>query len=251
MSATRDRTAWFHGGAAGCEPAAAPHGRPYRLVLLGPPGVGKGTQAELLCQALGACHLSTGDIFRAARCAAQPSPALRAALEPMRRGDLVPDEVVVALVRERAHCLRCRGGFLLDGFPRTVCQAQALDALLDEQGVTLDAVLSYELPPEEIVTRLSGRRTCPGCRAVYHIVARPPRFYGTCDRCGARLVQRADDRPEAIRVRMQAYQASTRPLAEYYARAGKLVPVRGSGTPSEILERSLAALNERLAATPA
>jgi adenylate kinase len=204
----------------------------------------------LLCQALGTCHLSTGDIFRAAQCAAEPSPALRAALESMRRGDLVPDDVVVALVRERAHCLRCRGGFLLDGFPRTVGQAQALDALLDEQGVTLDAVLSYELPTEEIVTRLSGRRTCPGCKAVYHLDARPPRVYGTCDRCGSRLVQREDDRPEAIRVRMQAYEASTRPLAEHYARAGKLVRVLGSGTLEEVLRRSLVALDERRAVRP-
>jgi adenylate kinase len=251
MSVTRDRTAWFQGGDACCEPPAAPDGRPYRLVLLGPPGVGKGTQAELLCQALGTCHLSTGDVFRAARCAAEPSPALRAALEAMRRGELVPDDVVVALVRERAPCLRCRGGFLLDGFPRTAGQARALDALLDEQGVILDAVLSYELPPEEIVTRLSGRRTCPGCQAVYHLAARPPRFSGTCDRCGGRLIQREDDRPEAIRVRMRAYEASTRPLTEHYARAGKLVAVRASGTPEQILARTLAALHERPAASPA
>jgi adenylate kinase len=249
MGSQNNRVGWFQGGDVPCEPM--PNDRPYRLVLLGPPGVGKGTQAERLSHVLGTCHLSTGDVFRAAQCAGAHSPAVQEALGAMRRGELVPDALVVALVRERGRCLRCRGGFLLDGFPRTVGQAQALDALLDEQGVTLDAVLSYELPPEEIVTRLSGRRTCPGCQAVYHIVARPPRFYGTCDRCGARLIQREDDRPEAIRVRMQAYEASTRPLAEYYARAGKLVPVRGSGTPAEILERSLAALNERLAVRPA
>lgn len=251
MSVPPPRTAWFQGGDACCEPAVVPNGRPYRLVLLGPPGVGKGTQAELLCQALGTCHLSTGDLFRAAPCAAEPSPALATALEAMRRGDLVPDDVVVALVRERAQCLRCRGGFLLDGFPRTVGQAQALDALLDGQGVILDAVLSYELPPEEIVARLSGRRTCPGCKAVYHLAARPPRVYGTCDRCGARLIQREDDRPEAIRVRMQAYETSTRPLVDHYTRAGKLVSVRASGTPEAILERSLAALNERPSERPA
>jgi adenylate kinase len=169
----------------------------------------------------------------------------------MRRGELVPDAVVVALVRERAECLRCRGGFLLDGFPRTVGQAQALDALLVKQGVSLDAVLSYELPPEEVVTRLSGRRTCPGCKAVYHLDARLPRVYGTCDRCGSRLIQREDDRPEAIRVRMRAYEASTRPLVEHYERAGKLVSIPGSGTPQEILARSLAALEARLAVGPA
>jgi adenylate kinase len=217
-------------------------------VLLGPPGVGKGTQAELLCRALGTCHLSTGDLFRAAQCGAEPSPALRAALEAMRRGELVPDDVVVAMVGERTGCLRCRGGFLLDGFPRTAAQAGALDRLLTEQGVVLDAVLSYDLPLEEVVARLSGRRTCSACKAVYHLTARPPRAEGVCDQCGGRLVQRDDDRPESVRVRMGAYEASTRPLAAYYERAGKLVPVRAAGTPEEILGRTLAALNERPAA---
>jgi adenylate kinase len=220
-------------------------------VQLGPPGVGKGTQAELLCKALGTCHLSTGDVFRAAQCAPDPSPALRAALECMRRGDLVPDDVVVALVRERAECLRCGGGFLLDGFPRTVRQAEALDAMLAEQGVTLDAVLNYDLPTEEIVSRLSGRRTCPGCKAVYHVTARPPRVAGVCDKCGGRLVQREDDRPESIRVRMHAYEASTRPLAAYYRRAGNLVTVPADGTPEAILGRALRALKELPAPEPA
>jgi adenylate kinase len=214
-------------------------------VLLGPPGAGKGTQAELLCEALGACHLSTGDLFRAAQCLADPSPALRAALEAMRRGELVPDALVVSMVRERAGCLRCPAGFVLDGFPRTLAQAEALDALLAEQGTDLSAALSYELPLEEVVARLSGRRSCPDCKAVYHLDTRPPRVEGICDRCGGRLVLREDDRPESIRVRMRAYQEATRPLAEYYERAGKLVSVRASGTPEEILRRSLEALNER------
>jgi adenylate kinase len=222
-----------------------PHDRPYRLVLLGPPGVGKGTQAELLTQALGTCHLSTGDVFRAAQCGTEPTPALKAALEAMRRGELVSDAVVVSLVRERSRCLRCRGGFLLDGFPRTVIQAEALDALLVDQGVALDAVLSYELPLEEVVSRLSGRRTCPGCKAVYHVVARPPRAEGICDQCASELVQREDDRPESIRVRMHTYEESTRPLTEYYGRTGKLVSIRASGTPEEILKRSLQALTGR------
>jgi adenylate kinase len=165
----------------------------------------------------------------------------------MRRGELVPDAVVVSMVRERARCLRCRGGFLLDGFPRTVVQAKALEALLTEQGVALDAVLSYELPLDEIMARLSGRRTCSNCKAVYHVTTRPPRAEGVCDQCGARLIQRPDDRPESIRVRMHAYEESTRPLAEYYQIAGKLVPVRASGTPEQILERSLEALSLRMA----
>ena len=245
MASQHDRVAWFRDGDVPCDPM--PHDRPYRLVLLGPPGVGKGTQAELLTRELGNCHLSTGDLFRAAQCAADPSPALRAALEAMRRGELVSDEVVLALVRERSRCLRCHGGFLLDGFPRTVAQAEALGALLAELGVALDAVVCYELPVEEVVARLSGRRTCLACKAVYHLSARPPQAEGVCDRCGGRLEQRADDRPESIRVRMRAYEASTRPLADYYARAGKLVRVPASGAPEEILARTRAALGGRRA----
>lgn len=245
MSAERNRAAWFCGGHVPCETVPPPRGRPWRLVLLGPPGVGKGTQAELLCRALGTCHLSTGDVFRAAQCEANPSPALRAALDAMRQGELVPDAVVVSMVRERAGCLGCGGGFLLDGFPRTGTQAEALDALLTERGVALDAVLSYELPPEEIVARLSGRRTCLGCKAVYHLTARPPGAEGVCDQCGGRLTQREDDRPESIRVRMRAYEESTRPLAEYYGRTTRLVTVRAAGAPEEILGRSLQALNGR------
>jgi len=237
-----DRKAWFQGGDARCDPLPTAHDRPYRLVLLGPPGVGKGTQAELLCQALGTCHLSTGDLFRAAQCQAAPSPALAKALEAMRRGELVADGLVVEMVRERSCCLRCRGGFLLDGFPRTTTQAGALDALLTEQGVELDAVLNYELPLEDVVARISGRRTCAGCKAIYHVTARPPRVTDICDECGGGLVQREDDRPETVRVRMRAYEASNRPLAEHYQHLRKLVSIQASGSPEAILARSLRAL---------
>ncbi len=240
MSSQNQRVAWFQGGEVPCEPM--PHDRPYRLILFGPPGVGKGTQAELLTHVLGTCHLSTGDVFRAAQCAGEQSPAVKEALDAMRRGELVSDALVVALVRERSRCLRCRGGFLLDGFPRTIAQAQALDVLLAEQGVSLDAIVDYELPTEQLVVRLSGRRTCPGCQAVYHVTTRPSVSPGTCDQCGGKLVQREDDRPESVRVRMQRYHASTRPLTEYYGRTGKLVTIQASGTPAEILERTLAAL---------
>ena len=133
MTIQGDRLRWFRGGDAPC--ATPPCGGPsYRLVLLGPPGVGKGTQAELLHKALGVCHLSMGDVFRAARCEADPSPALRDALDAMRRGELVADKVVLSMVRERSGCLHCRGGFLLDGFPRTRAQAETLDVLLAERG---------------------------------------------------------------------------------------------------------------------
>ncbi len=246
MTAQPDRAAWFRGGDVSCETSPF-QVRPYRLVLLGPPGVGKGTQAELLRHALGACHLSTGDVFRAAPCEGEPSPALQAALQAMRRGELVADSLVVSMVRERAGCLRCQGGFLLDGFPRTLAQAEALDALLTEQGVVLDGVLSYEAPLEEVVARLGGRRTCSACKAVYHHSTRPPRTEGVCDQCGGRVVQREDDRPESIRVRMRAYEEAARPLTEYYGRSDRLVPVRASGAPEQILEHSLQALREHLA----
>src|SRR5689334_4644590 len=153
-----DRRVWFEGGRTTCLIVQPPRDRSYRLILLGPPGVGKGTQAELLCENLGTCHLSTGDVLRAARCDPDPSPALREALDAMNRGELVSDGLVVSMVAERSGCLGCLGGFLLDGFPRTVAQAEALDQLLARRGVTLDAVLCYELPIDEIVDRLSGRR---------------------------------------------------------------------------------------------
>ena len=242
-----DRSVWFEGGNTPCPTMPPPRDRSYRLVLLGPPGVGKGTQAELLCKALGTCHLSTGDVFRAAQCLPEPSPALRSALEAMRRGELVSDLVVISLVRERAGCLRCRGGFLLDGFPRTVAQAESLDELMSQQGVILDVVLNYDLALDEIVDRLSGRRTCPHCKAVYHITMRPPRSEGLCDQCGDRLVQREDDHPESIRVRMKVYEESTRPLIDYYQRSGKLLTIPATGSPAQILGRSLQGLNQRLA----
>ncbi|MGA8348333.1 MAG: nucleoside monophosphate kinase [Isosphaeraceae bacterium] len=242
MSEHPDRAAWFEGGDAKCDVSPSPRGHVYRLVLLGPPGVGKGTQAELLCKALGTCHLSTGDVFRAAQCQIDHSPALKAALEAMRRGELVSDDLVVSMVSERSGCLSCSGGFLLDGFPRTAAQAEALDELLEQQGVGLDAVLSYELPLSEIVDRLSGRRTCSKCKAVFHMTARPPQREGVCDLCGGQLIQREDDRPESSRVRMQVYEESTKPLADYYQKTGCLVSIRAEGTPETILERSLDAL---------
>ncbi len=136
---------------------------------------------------------------------------------------------------------------MFDGFPRTLTQAKALDALLTEQGVFLDAVLSYEMPLEEIVARLGGRRTCPACKKVYHLTTRRPRAEGVCDQREGRLVQREDDRPESIRVRMRAYEEATLPLTEYYGRSGRLVPVQASGTPEQILEHSLQGLSAHVA----
>lgn len=244
---TNDRAAWLKGGTAECSAPAPTLRKPRRLVLLGAPGVGKGTQAELIHERMGPCQLSTGDVFRAAKssCEGERSPALTAALEFMRRGELVPDSTVLDMVRERARCLRCLGGILLDGFPRTVAQAESLDRIFRENGLQLDAVLSYELPIEKIVARLSGRRTCERCKAVFHVASRPSTVEGVCDHCGGKLIQREDDRAEAVQVRMEAYERSTKPLADYYRGKGLLVQVSAEGSPEEIFARAAAALEQR------
>ncbi|PYX40200.1 MAG: adenylate kinase [Acidobacteria bacterium] len=243
---TPGREAWLQGPPAACF-SPAMKVRPWRLILLGAPGVGKGTQADLLTQRLGACHLSTGDIFRAASGVdCDPSPAMSAALDFMRRGELVPDSTVWEMVRERQPCLRCSGGFILDGFPRTLMQAEALKQLMEDERLTLDAVVSYELPLREIVERLSGRRTCEQCKAVYHLSRQPSAVDGVCDRCGARLYQRDDDRTEAITVRMKTYEHSTEPLIVFYRSLGLLLPIAATGSPDEIFTRTLVALQQVL-----
>jgi adenylate kinase len=246
MNAINDRAAWLKAGNAVCSnpPRKAP-AKAWRLVLLGAPGVGKGTQAELIHERLGSCHLSTGDVFRAAKTLpdGQRSPAMDCALDFMRRGDLVPDKTVLDMVGERMRCLHCCGGFLLDGFPRTVAQAEALEKLMQREEVALTAVLNYDLPMEEIIARISGRRTCSNCKAVYHVKSRPPRAEGVCDNCGGKLFQREDDRPESVRVRMAAYEKSTRPLIKFYQERGLLVPVIAGGTPEETFQSTMMALN--------
>ncbi len=242
--AQRDRTRWLKDGQAECKVKPKAAARPWRLVLLGAPGIGKGTQAELLSQHLGACQLSTGDLFRAAKAIAEceRSPAIKEALDYMKAGKLVPDETVVALVRERVKCLHCDGGFLLDGFPRTVAQAEALARILKEETLKLDAVLSYELPVEQVLERLSGRRTCEKCKASFHIKDLPPAVEGVCDHCGGKLYQREDDRPEAIRVRLETYERSTAPLISFYEKKGLLVRVTCGRMPQETLQHTFAAL---------
>jgi len=241
------RAAWLQGPSAKCDVTENSH---WRIVLLGAPGVGKGTQADLLNKRLRACHLSTGDVFRAAAklpdC--EQSPAMKQAFDHMRRGELVPDSTVWEMVQERGECLRCGGGFILDGFPRTLGQAESLKQLMDSEGLSLTAVVNYELPAAEIVARLGGRRTCEKCKAVYHIKERPSKAEGVCDRCGGRLFQREDDRPESIRVRLEAYDRSTAPLIDFYDRLGLLVQVGAIGTPDEIFEETLKKLEARRAA---
>jgi adenylate kinase len=241
-SKKHDRTAWLKGGRAVCEmpPGVPPGGKAWRIVLLGAPGIGKGTQAEMLCERLATCHLSTGDIFRTAKCldATEQTPSMQDALRFMRQGALVPDETVLGLIRDRFRCLRCSGGFLLDGFPRTVPQAEALENILKNEGVQLTAVLNYELPIERIVARISGRRTCGKCKAVYHVATRPPKVSDLCDHCGGQLFQREDDRPESVEVRMKAYGTSTRPLIHFYQQRGLLITVSAEGSPEEVYQRT-------------
>lgn len=206
--------------------------------------MGKGTQAALLHERLGACHLSTGDVFRSAgsRPESAQTPAIREALAYIRRGELVPDATVLEMVRERKVCLHCRGGFILDGFPRTVNQAESLKKLMQEEGLSLTAVINYDLPSHEIVQRLGERRTCSQCKAVYNLTERPPRVADRCDLCQGLLFQREDDRPEAIRVRLDTYERSTAPLIDFYRKMGLLVPVRATGSAEEIYARTLSLL---------
>ena len=236
-----DRVAWLQSPSAECSAVPAERKNPWRLILLGAPGVGKGTQAELLTERLDACHLSTGDVFRAAgkRRDCDQSPAMKAALEYMRSGELVPDSTVWEMVRERSHCLLHCGGFILDGFPRTLGQAISLKDLLEKEKLSLSAVLNYELPLDEIVQRLSGRRTCEKCKSVFHVTERPSKGKGVCDRCGGRLFQREDDRPESITVRLEAYERSTAPLIQFYKNLGLLLPIVAKGSPDEIFARTM------------
>jgi adenylate kinase len=246
MAPTNDRAAWLKAGTTTCSCEPSSSTKAYRLVLLGAPGVGKGTQAELLAKGLGTCPLSTGDVFRDAR--NQPdeslSPAMKGAVELMRKGELVPDSTVLNMIQERVRCLRCPGGFLLDGFPRTVPQAEALEGLLEREQAPLYAVISYDLPIDTIVNRLAGRRTCKACKAVYHTETRPTTVPGVCNSCGGPVIQRDDDKPEAIRVRMEAYERSTTPLINFYRERNLLIQVPADGSPDEIYQRSQRALEK-------
>ena len=163
-------------------------------------------------------------------------------MEYMRRGALVPDSTVWEMVRERSGCIRCRGGFILDGFPRTLSQAEALKLLMENEQLSLSAVVNYELPLTEIITRLSGRRTCEKCRSVFHVTRQSSGDEGLCDQCGGRLFQREDDRPASITVRLEAYEHSTAPLIQFYKDLRLLPSVPASGSPEEICERTINAL---------
>jgi len=206
-----------------------------RLVLLGPPGSGKGTQAARLAEALRVPRISTGDILR--RNVAQGTELGTKAKAFMESGQLVPDDLVIAMTAERLREPDARNGFILDGFPRTIAQAEALARL-----TPLDAVVNLFLEPEELVKRSAGRRICPKCESVYHVASNPPKTPGICDKCGSALVTRPDDREEVVRTRIETYERQTAPLIQYYKERGLLREVYASGVIKEISQRVQEAL---------
>ncbi|MBQ1026865.1 adenylate kinase [Micromonospora sp. C95] len=211
-----------------------------RLVLVGPPGAGKGTQAEFIAAHLSVPKISTGDIFRAN--VSQGTPLGVEAKRYMDAGKLVPDEVTINMVRDRLAEPDAADGFLLDGFPRTTPQAAALDKLLADLGTALDIVLELVVDDDEVIRRLSGRRTCRGCGKIWHVEFDPTSREGNCDRCGAELFQRDDDKPETIAARLREYAEKTAPLVDYYGAQGKLVGIDATGPVEDVTVRAIDAL---------
>ncbi len=197
------------------------------IVLLGAPGSGKGTQAKKIAAEFGIPQISTGDMLREA--VRRGTEMGKRAKESMDRGALVPDEVVIGIVRDRLREADCAPGFILDGFPRTIPQAEALDRALAEMGMSITHVLSLEVDENELMERLCGRRTCSSCQAMFHVTFHPPKAEGTCDQCGGTLFQRDDDREETIRARLVNYKKMTEPLLGYYQGSGTIRPVKASG----------------------
>ena len=191
-----------------------------KLILLGAPGAGKGTQAEVLCKKLGIPTISTGNILRAA--IKDGTPTGLKAKSYIDAGALVPDEVIIGIINERLAQADCQTGYILDGVPRTIAQAEALE----KAGIPFDAVVSIEISEEEILRRMSGRRVCEACGSSYNVEAVPPRVEGICDNCGGKLIQRKDDTPETVRERLKVYHNETEPLVDFYAARGLLKPVQ-------------------------
>jgi adenylate kinase len=206
-----------------------------RIVLLGAPGAGKGTQAKMLIEKYKIPQISTGDILRKA--VADGTPLGKEAKAIMERGELVPDKIVLGLVQERLKQDDCKKGFILDGFPRNTIQAEALDKLLNDIKMPLDSALSVDVPKDDLMKRLTGRRTCKKCQQMYNVYYSPPKKEGVCDKCGGELFQRADDKEETIKKRLDVYDSQTAPLIDYYKKKGILKSVVGTGSIDEIFKK--------------
>ncbi|GHI05600.1 adenylate kinase [Streptomyces cellostaticus] len=217
-----------------------------RIVLVGPPGAGKGTQAVRLAEKLAIPHISTGDLFRAN--ISRQTELGKLAKSYMDAGNLVPDEVTIAMAKDRMEQPDAENGFLLDGFPRNVSQAEALDALLESESITLDAVLDLEVPEEEVVKRIAGRRICRNDSShVFHVTYSPAKQEGVCDVCGGELYQRDDDSEETVRKRLEVYHTQTEPIIDYYKAQGLVVTISSLGPVDEITQRALEALKREKA----
>ena len=211
-----------------------------RLVLLGAPGAGKGTQAKMLIDKYKLPQISTGDILRKA--VADGTPLGKEAKVIMEKGELVPDRIVLGLVEERLKQDDCKPGFILDGFPRNTAQAEELDKMLDGLKMPLNAALSVDVPKEDLMKRLTGRRTCKGCQQMYNIYYSPAKKEGICDKCGGELFQRGDDQEETIKKRLDVYDSQTAPLIDYYQKKGILKSVTGTGSIDDIFKKVCALL---------
>jgi adenylate kinase len=205
------------------------------LILLGPPGAGKGTQAQRIVERYHIPQISTGDILRAA--VKKNTPLGTKAKGYMDQGQLVPDDIVIGIIEERLKEKDCHPGFILDGFPRTIPQAEALEPILTKIGEKIDHVINIEVESEELVRRLTGRRTCKNCGAMFHLLFQPPKKEGICDRCEGPLYQRADDNEETIRTRLKEYEKQTAPLVEYYRGQKALRSIQGIGGPDQIFDQ--------------
>lgn len=241
-----DKAAWIKGKGYQCSYIPQPTGRVYRFVILGAPGVGKGSLAEVLADKLGTCHLATGDVFRTIQHLPpdQVDPEMKEAIKHMLEGKLVPDDIVINIIKDRLECLKCPVGFVLDGFPRTIPQTKALEQILAENGLKLDKVINLTMPIEAIIERLQARRICSKCGAVYNLINRRPKTEGKCDFCKGDLYQREDDNPEAIRIRMETYLNQTAPLIDYYEKTGQLLTISAAGTPYASYVRFKAAFDK-------
>ena len=213
-----------------------------KIIMLGAPGAGKGTQAIMISEKYGIPHISTGDIFRAN--IKNGTELGKKAREYMDQGLLVPDELTCDLVVDRISRDDCSKGYILDGFPRTIPQAQALDRALDNMKTSLDYAIDVDVPDENIVNRMSGRRACPGCGATYHVVFRAPQKEGICDECGEKLITRSDDLPETVQKRLSVYHEQTQPLIDYYEKKGILKTVDGTKHVEEVFSDITSILGE-------